>query len=59
MLSLTVVSASCAFILPVATPTNAIVYGTGFAAEKDLMRAGFWINLSCIAVISGYARVVW
>ena len=57
--ALIAVSASCAFMLPVATPPNAIVYGSGYVAQKDMMRAGFWINLSCIAVISGCAWVVW
>lgn len=57
--ALIAVSASCAFMLPVATPPNAIVYGSGYVAQKDMMRAGFWINLSSIAVISGYAWVVW
>jgi sodium-dependent dicarboxylate transporter 2/3/5 len=57
--ALIAVSASCAFMLPVATPPNAIVYGSGYVAQKDMMRAGFWINLNCIAVISGYAWVVW
>jgi sodium-dependent dicarboxylate transporter 2/3/5 len=57
--ALIAVAASCAFMLPVATPPNAIVYGSGFVAQKDMMRAGFWINLSCIAVISGYAWLVW
>ncbi|WP_300426160.1 DASS family sodium-coupled anion symporter [uncultured Thalassolituus sp.] len=57
--ALIAVAASCAFMLPVATPPNAIVYGSGYVAQKDMMRTGFWINLSCIAVISGYAWVVW
>ena len=57
--ALIAVSASCAFMLPVATPPNAIVYGSGHVAQKDMMRAGFRINLSCIVVISGYAWVVW
>ena len=57
--ALIAVAASCAFMLPVATPPNAIVYGSGYVAQKHMMRAGFWINLSCIAVISGYAWVVW
>jgi sodium-dependent dicarboxylate transporter 2/3/5 len=57
--ALIAVSASCAFMLPVATPPNAIVYGSGYVAQKDMMRAGFRINLSCIVVISGYAWVVW
>jgi sodium-dependent dicarboxylate transporter 2/3/5 len=46
-------------MLPVATPPNAIVYGSGYVAQKDMMRAGIWINLSCIAAISGYTWVVW
>ena len=57
--ALIAVSASCAFMLPVATPPNAMVYGSGHVAQKDMMRAGFRINLSCIVVISGYAWVVW
>ena len=57
--ALIAVSASCAFMLPVATPPNAIVYGSGHVAQKNMMRAGFRINLSCIVVISGYAWVVW
>jgi sodium-dependent dicarboxylate transporter 2/3/5 len=57
--ALIAVAASCAFMLPVATPPNAIVYGSGYVAQRDMMRAGFWINLSCIAVISGYAWMVW
>ncbi|WP_369985941.1 DASS family sodium-coupled anion symporter [Thalassolituus sp.] len=57
--ALIAVAASCAFMLPVATPPNAIVYGSSFVAQKDMMRTGFWINLSCIAVISGYAWLVW
>ena len=50
------VSTSCAFKHPVA---NTIGYASGYEAQKDMMRAGFWIDLSCIAVISVYAWVVW
>jgi sodium-dependent dicarboxylate transporter 2/3/5 len=57
--SVIAVSASCAFMLPVATPPNAMVFGSGFVQQSDMMRVGIWINLGCIAVITGYARVVW
>lgn len=45
------ISASCAFMLPVATPPNAIVFGTGLIKIQDMARAGFWINMFCILII--------
>lgn len=38
-------SASCAFMLPVATPPNAIVIGSGHVSARDLFREGLWMNL--------------
>ncbi len=38
------VAASCAFMLPVATPPNAIVFGTGFVPQRVMMRYGFVLN---------------
>lgn len=52
--SVIAVSASCAFMLPVATPPNAIVFGSGFIQQKQMMRAGFFLNLACIAILSVY-----
>jgi sodium-dependent dicarboxylate transporter 2/3/5 len=40
-----IVSASCAFMLPVATPPNAIVIGSGEVGIRDLFREGLWLNL--------------
>jgi sodium-dependent dicarboxylate transporter 2/3/5 len=46
------VSASCAFMLPVATPPNAIVYATDLVPQATMMRCGLVLNLACIAVIT-------
>ncbi len=53
------VSASCAFMLPVATPPNAIVFGTGHVPQQRMMRVGLWLNIACIVIITLYARIVW
>ena len=46
------VSASCAFMLPVATPPNAIVIGSGHVSTQDLFRAGIWLNLAGAVVVT-------
>lgn len=46
--------ASCAFMLPAATPPNAIVYGTGYVRQKDMIKAGIVLNLVSIAVVGLY-----
>ncbi len=43
---------SMAFMLPVATPPNAIVFGTGYIEPAEMRRAGFWLNIVGIVVIS-------
>lgn len=45
-------AASCGFMLPIATPPNAIVYSSGHIKIKDMIRTGFWINLISIIVIT-------
>ncbi len=52
------VSASCAFMLPVATPPNAIVFGSGQVTQATMMRCGLVLNLMCIAVITAVASWV-
>ncbi len=46
------VAASCAFMLPVATPPNAIVYGTGQVKQGNMLKVGFLLNLTFAFVIS-------
>jgi sodium-dependent dicarboxylate transporter 2/3/5 len=45
-------SASCAFMLPVATAPNAVIYGSGRVSIKDMARAGLVLNLFGAVVIS-------
>ena len=44
--------ASMAFMLPVATPPNAIVFSTGYIQARDMIRAGWWLNLGAIVAIT-------
>ncbi|CAM3752953.1 SLC13 family permease [Xenorhabdus thuongxuanensis] len=53
------IGASCAFMLPVATPPNAIVYGTGYIKQIEMVRVGIVLNLVCIAIISVIAWFFW
>jgi len=48
-------AASCAFMLPVATPPNAIVYGSGKFTIATMMRAGFVLNIIGIVVVTLFA----
>lgn len=44
-------AASCAFMLPVATPPNAVVFGSGYLQIKDMVRTGIVMNLASILLL--------
>jgi sodium-dependent dicarboxylate transporter 2/3/5 len=45
------IAASCAFMMPVGTPPNAIVFGTGLVRMPQMMKAGIWLNLAGILLV--------
>jgi solute carrier family 13 (sodium-dependent dicarboxylate transporter), member 2/3/5 len=44
-------AATCAFMMPVATPPNAIVFGSGYLSIGQMVRAGIWLNLIAVVLI--------
>jgi sodium-dependent dicarboxylate transporter 2/3/5 len=44
-------ASSCAFMMPVATPPNAIVFSSGHIKMKEMIRAGVWLNIISIGII--------
>ncbi len=51
-------AASCAFMLPAATPPNAIVFGSGMLRIPRMARAGFALNLIAIVLVSVVAVLI-
>ena len=47
------ISASFAFMMPVATPPNAIVFGSGWVTVPQMSRAGFILNFLGAALVTG------
>lgn len=47
-------SATCAFMLPVATPPNAVAYGSGYVTIGSMIKGGLWLNLIAIVLVTGF-----
>lgn len=52
------IAASCAFMLPVATPPNAIVFGSGQVSIAQMSRAGLWLNIVGILLVTGLTYAI-
>ncbi|MGL1832894.1 SLC13 family permease [Rhodocyclaceae bacterium SMB388] len=52
------ISTSCAFLLPVATPPNAIIFGSGHVPQRQMIRCGLWVSLIVLPVLFGAAAVL-
>ena len=46
------ISASCAFMLPVATPPNAIIFGSGCVTIPQMAKIGFGLNLIGVFIVT-------
>ena len=53
------IGASCAFMLPVATPPNALVFGTGEVRQREMIKAGFVLNILCALLLGTIAYYFW
>ncbi len=51
-------AATCGFMLPVGTPPNAIVFGTGRLSMRDMIRAGWRVNLAAIVIVTAVSMLV-
>ena len=52
-------SASCAFMLPIATPPNAIVFATGYIKQSEMVKVGFLLNIVSTLAIGGLCYFFW
>ncbi len=52
---------SCAFMLPVATPPNAIVFSAGYLSQTDMTKAGFSLNIIgvMLVTVTAYTLMAW
>lgn len=53
-----VLAASCAFMFPVATPPNAIIFGTGKVAMTEMLKVGFILNFTAVSLISFFSYLL-
>ena len=52
------IAASCAFMLPIATPPNAVIFGSGKIKIQDMVVTGFFLNIIAISVVGAISLVI-
>jgi len=55
---ITGIGASCSFMLPVGTPPNAMVFATGHVTIPQMCKAGLWLNLIGIVIVSLFTMLL-
>ncbi len=45
-------ASTCAFMLPISTPPNAVVFGSGYLKIPDIVKTGFWLNIMSVILIA-------
>ncbi|AYW48496.1 anion transporter [Tetragenococcus osmophilus] len=51
IMAIVALASSCAFMLPISTPPNAAVFGSGELKINDMIKTGFWLNVFSVVVI--------
>ena len=54
----TTIAASCAFMLPIATPPNAVIFGSGKVKINDMIKAGLLLNIISIFVVTVLSLII-
>ena len=52
------IAASCAFMLPVATPPNAVIFGSGKISIKNMIKAGFILNIIGVFLVTSISYLL-
>ncbi|WP_299452706.1 DASS family sodium-coupled anion symporter [uncultured Microscilla sp.] len=52
------IASSCAFMLPMATPPNAIVFASGHIKVSQMVKVGIWLNLIAVLLLALLANTV-
>ena len=55
------IAASCAFMMPISTPPNAILFASGYIRMKEMIKTGLLLNLACLVIVTivGLTIVQW
>ncbi len=54
----TALAANCSYMMPVGTPPNAIVFGSGLITLPEMVRAGWWLNVILLLIILGLVMLL-